>query len=768
MRLLNTRTGEFVWVENPHQVRYAALSHVWCKDPRRETSYHDIVRFQDEARSARSRGEILPEDAVLSRASYKIRGACALARADGIDWLWVDTCCIDKASSAELEGAINAMYAWYHGSTVCYVFLQDVDAHEDPYAPDSGFRKSEWHVRGWTLQELIAPRVVLFFSRSWRFIGAKHGMAGLIADVTGVDREVITGHLPVNALSVARRMSWASRRVTTKREDEAYCLMGIFGVHIPVVYGEGSMAFLRLQEEILKRIPDESIFIWDRALYPRTALLDTGHGAFPQDAHPAPFAPSPAFFSTSADIISVPKNRLCEIIGIPIPPTTYTSTSHGVRTTLPLLRLADGLFVAVLACQRNDTLLGLAIKKTPTSNVYSICVLDANHELVHADDLSCIVQFPIPLDGTALPSTASDTAVVKEVSILNPLYVPPTRQVLPSHYVPLRHHVMGLSERSVRCLASLGYRSSLHAPSVSLTTITLSSFDSRPVASVDLRRCGCSDILSSESTQPCSFAVRVTRYQYKPPVGGYLDDDGGTLERCSLGNGWHHLEVAVSSAPSPASDEAPSSSRTSSSLATSNPPPRRFMLSRSELRPDERRPRELTLALACDYPGDDQYPARFTLSIDPPLRGEGASTYTDESTSTLTCEDEWVPPRPRGRDADLPQLLKGEDGKDDHGDHGSHTDADRNKVRARITRLGGLLGLRVLSRAPARLWAAVKRGVTACQKEGWSSPATSVYGSEVKRGCGASGESLPRIVVYEASTVSTRPSSSTLPREKTR
>ncbi|RDX56963.1 HET-domain-containing protein [Lentinus brumalis] len=565
MRLLNTRTGEFIWVENPHQVRYATLSHVWCKDPRRETSYHDMVHFQEEVRSSRERGEMLLEDAVLSKASYKVRGACALARADGIDWLWVDTCCIDKASSAELEGAINAMYTWYSASTVCYVFLQDVDAHEDPYAPGSGFRRSEWHARGWTLQELIAPQVVLFFSRSWRFIGAKHGMAGLVSDITGVDVEVITGARPVNALSVAGRMSWASRRATTKREDEAYSLMGLFGVHISVVYGEGSMAFLRLQEEILKRVPDESIFVWNRALDVHTAPRSPHSGSV-EEMHPALFASSPALFSASAAVVSMSKDQLSEVLGLRIPPSTYIATSHGLRVTLPLLRLAEDVFAAVLACQRNDSLLGLVVKKTSTSDVYSIGVLATSSKLVFdSDDLRCMVQFPIQLDGRlASPTSPELTICVKKINILHPSFVPSPRQLSPRRNIP---YIVGLSERSVRCLSSLGHRSSLSTSSGTPTAIALSDFDGTPLAAVELRRCECSGLLESEHNHPCWFAVRLTTASSWTAVVEHLDAScaaRGLPECCipEVGHGWQHLEAFVRSSYEPVSSTCSSSPAT--------------------------------------------------------------------------------------------------------------------------------------------------------------------------------------------------------------
>ncbi|RDX49958.1 HET-domain-containing protein [Lentinus brumalis] len=253
MRLLDTRTGEFVWVNDPTILRFAIISHVWSADG--EQPYQDLLRVQDD-----------------------IRDCCAYALADGFDFLWIDSCCIDKTSSAELSEAINSMYTWYSLSTVCYAFLQDVDSDEDPRLPLSAFRRSRWHTRGWTLQELIAPRVVVFVSATWRSLGTKGQLADVIEEVTGVDRGVLLHTTPLTSVTVARRMSWAARRVTTRKEDEAYSLMGIFGVNMPAIYGEGALAFGRLQEEILKQVPDQTIFVWD-----------TGHSSLDADERRGPF-----------------------------------------------------------------------------------------------------------------------------------------------------------------------------------------------------------------------------------------------------------------------------------------------------------------------------------------------------------------------------------------------------------------------------------------------------------------------------------------------
>ncbi|EIW58146.1 HET-domain-containing protein, partial [Trametes versicolor FP-101664 SS1] len=262
MRLLNTRTGQFHWVDSPEKTRYAILSHVWRQEG--EQTYQDLLALQVDVNASRSAPSDakLPADEVLLKACPKIRAACAYALSEGFEYLWIDSCCIDKGSSAELSEAINSMYRWYSQATVCYAFLSDVSSGQNPSARPSEFRRSRWFTRGWTLQELIAPCAVIFLSFSWELLGAKVDLSSVIQDITGIDKDILTHVKPLDSVSVAHRMSWAARRVTTRKEDEAYSLMGIFGINMPTIYGEGQLAFIRLQEEILKQIPDQSIFVW--------------------------------------------------------------------------------------------------------------------------------------------------------------------------------------------------------------------------------------------------------------------------------------------------------------------------------------------------------------------------------------------------------------------------------------------------------------------------------------------------------------------------
>ncbi len=212
---------------------------------------------------------LLPRLSMLNdlRLTMKIRRACTVARLDQFSQLWVDTSCIDKTSSTELSEAINSMFAWYRDAAVCYVYLADVPRSGDPRRPGSAFRHSRWFTRGWTLQELIAPQVVVFLSREWEVIGTKESLADLVEDITGIDRDVLMNRKSHNDVSVAARMSWAAERITTRIEDQAYCLLGIFGIVMTPIYGEGDHAFRRLQEEILRQIPDDSIFAWESHVY---------------------------------------------------------------------------------------------------------------------------------------------------------------------------------------------------------------------------------------------------------------------------------------------------------------------------------------------------------------------------------------------------------------------------------------------------------------------------------------------------------------------
>ncbi|KAI0883780.1 HET-domain-containing protein [Annulohypoxylon maeteangense] len=253
MYLLNAKTKKLRFFHEDEREPYAILSHTWGPD---EITFQELPVIV-------ACGEGIASHPSTSKAGYrKIKGCCEQARRSGIEWVWVDTCCIDKSSSAELSEAINSMYRWYKEAQVCFVYLEDV-SHDntDLSAVDSPFRKSRWFTRGWTLQELIAPDTVWFFSNSWSFLGARSDIENLLAEITGISFGLLSEY-GIHYFSTAQRMCWAAKRKTSRREDLAYCLLGIFDVNMPLIYGEGDKAFRRLQEEIIRQSTDETIFAW--------------------------------------------------------------------------------------------------------------------------------------------------------------------------------------------------------------------------------------------------------------------------------------------------------------------------------------------------------------------------------------------------------------------------------------------------------------------------------------------------------------------------
>ena len=237
---------------------YAILSHRWI-DPT-EVDYEEMV---DLAKMDRQE-----QDEIRGRLGYKkIVDTCKQAKLDGYEWVWVDTCCIDKRSSAELSEAINSMYRWYANARVCYAYLHDVDGPSFPTDKDNGkYPKSngwpEWFSRGWTLQEMIAPQNLQFFIKDWQPIGDKKMLAPTLERITGVPVHILADGLEGNRPCIAQIISWAASRTTTRVEDRAYSLMGLLDVNMPMLYGEGRKAFHRLQLEIIRSSNDQSIFAW--------------------------------------------------------------------------------------------------------------------------------------------------------------------------------------------------------------------------------------------------------------------------------------------------------------------------------------------------------------------------------------------------------------------------------------------------------------------------------------------------------------------------
>jgi hypothetical protein len=227
---------------NPREIPlYAILSHTWEADSQ-ELTFQDMVN-----------------GAGRSKAGYrKIQFSGDQAKKDGLQYFWVDSCCIDKTSSVELSEAINSMFRWYQNAAKCYVYLSDVSTSDIiPSVPsqllaDTPLKQSKWFTRGWTLQELLAPQKIKFFSKEGELLGDKTALELHIRDITGIAIEALRG-IPMSHFNVDERMSWASNRQTTIDEDQVYCLLGIFEIHMPLIYGEGrENAFRRLRAEIEK------------------------------------------------------------------------------------------------------------------------------------------------------------------------------------------------------------------------------------------------------------------------------------------------------------------------------------------------------------------------------------------------------------------------------------------------------------------------------------------------------------------------------------
>lgn len=297
MWLLSTDRAElhfFPTVEKAQLEVYAILSHVWDKT---EQSFQDTQALCTRCAADGTN----PRDF----ASAKVRDSCKLAQENGYKWIWNDTCCIDKTSSAELSEAINSMFTYYTLAEVCYAYLRDVPAGAPLDEFDSPFRKSRWHQRGWTLQELIAPEVVVFISQDWKAITTKADVAPLLEEITSVPASVLRLEEEVRDISIGRRMSWAGKRETTRSEDEAYCLMGLFEINMPTLYGEGKQAFRRLQEEIMRKSVDTSLFAWGEVVWQLPSTIDPWDRLDYREMYL--FAPTPQHFNSSPHVTFAPR-----------------------------------------------------------------------------------------------------------------------------------------------------------------------------------------------------------------------------------------------------------------------------------------------------------------------------------------------------------------------------------------------------------------------------------------------------------------------------
>ncbi|KAI1073367.1 heterokaryon incompatibility protein-domain-containing protein [Whalleya microplaca] len=372
MWLINTETLEREYVESPKPKSYAILSHTWESDG----SEVSFAQFGD-LRTAKA----LP-------GFTKIQRTTVIARERGLAHAWVDTVCIDKSSSAELSEAINSMYRWYSLAAVCLAYLSDLPsaARVANFYPEAGaddvrrlqgtyFKMCRWFTRGWTLQELLAPAELEFYDSGWSLYGDKRALVAEVADLTHIRPDVLRGETRPQGVSVACRMSWAAGRETRRPEDRAYCLLGLFDIHMALLYGEGERAFVRLQEEICRQSTDLSLFAWKAVQKkPAASLVAQEFRGI--------LASSPAEFRHCGSFTAFQGGQ-AQYQG------EFAITNRGLRLDqMPLYQNPDGGILMCLDCIDQDasTQGPLALRLTKVANTY---VRSHAHDLF---DLTCSIR----------------------------------------------------------------------------------------------------------------------------------------------------------------------------------------------------------------------------------------------------------------------------------------------------------------------------------------------------------------------------------------
>lgn len=318
MRLINVHTLEIEEFFEDGIPEYSILSHTWGLE---EASFEQWTEHPNPAESTK-------------RGFVKVLSACRLSQREGFKYIWVDTVCIDKSNRVELTEALNSMFKWYRASAVCYAYLEDLQ--RQPAAIQmKQLPTCRWFTRGWTLQELIAPATVKFYDQTWTLIGTKSELAREISNITLISRRVLHDSGEVPRQSVAQRMSWLANRKTTRKEDIAYCMIGIFDVNMPPIYGEGKKAFIRLQEVIIDSINDHTIFCW----------------TWPEDT-PKPtwmtfLAPSPSAFRHSGCYV-VDRKRQWQNMG------GYSVINLAIKIPFQITACSAGMCFALLEAKRVD------------------------------------------------------------------------------------------------------------------------------------------------------------------------------------------------------------------------------------------------------------------------------------------------------------------------------------------------------------------------------------------------------------------------------
>ncbi|EKJ76898.1 hypothetical protein FPSE_02896 [Fusarium pseudograminearum CS3096] len=320
MRLIDVTTLKMKEFFGKRIPPYAILSHRWGDNK-------DEVSFSD-----------MKNGSTKKVGMAKVLGCCEQAKKDEIKYIWIDTCCIDKGSSTELEEAINSMFQWYRKASVCYTYMSDVPKGDNIWDPASKFCTSSWFQRGWTLQELLAPVESRFYDQEWNLIGTKADLSSEIGNITDIPRKFLLGWADFRRASVAQRMSWAAKRKTKRIEDMAYCLLGIFNISMPMIYGEGAKAFERLQSKILVQTTDDSILAWgtfDTDLSGQSTKISQAVSA-------GAFASSPKDFARCGRIVS--NTQIFK------PSSTITISGGYVNTSLTIHRNENQMHYGGLNC----------------------------------------------------------------------------------------------------------------------------------------------------------------------------------------------------------------------------------------------------------------------------------------------------------------------------------------------------------------------------------------------------------------------------------
>ncbi|KAI1310360.1 HET-domain-containing protein [Xylaria venustula] len=326
MWLINVKSKlleEFIGLNVP---KYAILSHTW--------EAGEEVTFQELAKEPRSGAK---------RGWWKIDQTCRQAEQDGLDYAWVDTCCIDKSSSAELSEAINSMFRWYQRAAVCYVYLADL-LHP---VEVTGTLNCRWFTRSWTLQELIAPKHVNFYSQDWEFCFTKAEAAVQLSHITGIELAVLHHETSLATICVAQKMSWARSRQATRTEDIAYSLLGIFDINMPLLYGEEEKAFMRLQSEIINSCTDPSIFAWFD-----DPIIGQSEGA--ADKFTGVLAASPSSFAGCQNFSMLPFRS--------IPNFSISNRGINIRANFGLDEFDTGSTLVLPVCQSPHFILGIKVR----------------------------------------------------------------------------------------------------------------------------------------------------------------------------------------------------------------------------------------------------------------------------------------------------------------------------------------------------------------------------------------------------------------------